>query len=112
MENSPRQQRCLCGGSLQEYPIAPPGARAATLSQCQRMLLSAGLRRLPRLNSISNPWPTTTSPNARSKILFALANYVSEQDQARALNIMTEAYQTKSSTRPRTWILMGALSRE
>ena len=32
------------------------------------------------------------SPNSKSKILFALANYVSEQDKAKALTLMTGAY--------------------
>jgi hypothetical protein len=43
------------------------------------------------------------SPNAKSKILFTLANYVSEQDKARALTIMTDAYRPEIVYSPRTW---------
>ena len=64
-----------------------------TLLQAQRMLLSADLKKAPEVEkyfqSLADSAP---SPNAKSKILFTLANYVSEQDKARALSIMTEAY--------------------
>ncbi|HEY5812693.1 MAG TPA: tetratricopeptide repeat protein, partial [Terrimicrobiaceae bacterium] len=49
----------------------------------------------------------TANPNAKSKILFALANYVSEQDKARALAIMSEAYKVEIVYSPRDMDFYG-----
>jgi TolA-binding protein len=80
--------------TIKKYPDSASLALALqTLLQSQRMLLGAELKRAPEVEqyfqSLADSAP---SPNAKSKILFKLANYVSEQDKARALTIMTEAY--------------------
>jgi TolA-binding protein len=57
------------------------------------MLLNAQLKQPSEIEqyfeSLANSAP---SQNAQSKILFTLANYVAEQDRARALSIMLQAY--------------------
>ena len=80
--------------TIKKYPDSASLALALqTLLQSQRMLLGAELKNAPEVEqyfqSLADSAP---SPNAKSKILFTLANYVSEQDKARALTIMTEAY--------------------
>jgi TolA-binding protein len=80
--------------TIKKYPESTSLALLLqTLLQSQRMLLAAELKKAPEVEqyfqSLANSAP---SPNTRSKILFTLANYVSEQDQGRALTIMTEAY--------------------
>ena len=57
------------------------------------MLLAAELKTAPEVEQYFQAQADSApSPNAKSKILFALANYVAEQDKARALALMTEAY--------------------
>jgi TolA-binding protein len=78
------------------------------------MLLSAELKRAPEVEQyFQSLADSTASPNAKSKILFALANYVSEQDGARALQIMADAYRTEIVYSPRDMDFYGlALIRE
>ena len=83
-----------CEEMIKKYPDSASLALALqTLLQSQRMLLGAELKSAPDVEqyfqSLADSAP---SPNAKSKILFTLANYVAEQDKARALTIMTEAY--------------------
>jgi TolA-binding protein len=80
--------------TIKKYPESASLALALqTLLQSQRMLLGAELKKAPEVEqyfqSLADSAP---GPYAKSKILFKLANYVSEQDKARALTIMTEAY--------------------
>jgi TolA-binding protein len=80
--------------TIKKYPDSASLALALqTLLQSQRMLLGAELKKAPEVEqyfqSLADSAP---SPNAKSKILFTLAAYVSEQDNARALTIMNEAY--------------------
>jgi TolA-binding protein len=89
--------------TIKKYPESASLALALqTLLQSQRMLLSAELKKAPEVEEyFQSLADSTTSPTARSKILFALADYVSEQDAVRALNIMTEAYKTEIVYSPR-----------
>jgi TolA-binding protein len=80
--------------TIKKYPESASLALSLqTLLQSQRMLLSAELKKAPDVEeyfqALANSAP---GPNAESKILFTLANYVSEQDRARALSIMRQAY--------------------
>ncbi|MFZ0711157.1 MAG: tetratricopeptide repeat protein [Terrimicrobiaceae bacterium] len=80
--------------TIKKYPDSASLAIALqTLLQSQRMLLGAELKKAPDVEhyfqSLADSSP---SPNAKSKILFTLASYVSEQDKPRALTIMTQAY--------------------
>lgn len=95
--------------AIKKYPESPSLALALqTLSQSQRMLLSAGLKAAPDVEQyFQSLADSTASPNARSKILFALANYVSEQDGARALSIMNDAYKTDIVYSPRDMDFYG-----
>ena len=89
--------------AIKKYPeSASLALTLRTLLQSQRMLLSAELKKAPEVESyFQSLADSTTSPNAKSKILFALASYVSEQDATRALEIMTEAYRTEIVYSPR-----------
>jgi TolA-binding protein len=80
--------------AIKKYPDSASLALALrTLLQSQRMLLGAGLKTAPEVEQyFQSLADSTASSNAKSKILFALANYVAEQDVARALGIMTDAY--------------------
>jgi TolA-binding protein len=80
--------------AIRKYPESASLALGLqTLLQCQRMLLSADLKKAPDVDTyFQSLADSAPSPNARSKILFKLANYVSEQDKARALRIMADAY--------------------
>ena len=66
--------------------------------------------RVSRSKSTSNPWPTPPPVQTRdSKILFALANYVSEQDEGTSSLIMNEAYQHGDCLfAAGTWIFTGS----
>jgi TolA-binding protein len=80
--------------TIKKYPdSAALALTLQTLLQCQRMLLNAELKQPldieQYLQSLADSAP---SQNAKSKVLFTLANYVAEQDKARALTIMAEAY--------------------
>ncbi len=79
---------------IKKYPDSPSLALALqTLLQSQRMLLAAELKNAPEVEAYFQALADAApSPNSKSKILFALANYVSEQDKAKALTIMTGAY--------------------
>ena len=79
---------------IKKFPDSPSLALALqTLLQSQRMLLSAELKKAPEVDQYFQTLADSApSPNSKSKILFALANYVSEQDKAKALTIMTGAY--------------------
>ncbi len=95
--------------AIKKYPESGSLALALqTLSQSQRMFLSAGLKTAPDVEQyFQSLADSTASPNARSKILFALANYVSEQDGARALSIMNDAYKTDIIYSPRDMDFYG-----
>jgi TolA-binding protein len=95
--------------AIKKYPESVSLALALqTLLQSQRMLLGAELKTGPQLEEyFQSLADSTTSPSARSKILFALANYVSEQDEARALLIMNEAYRTEIVYSPRDFDFYG-----
>jgi TolA-binding protein len=101
--------------AIKKYPESPSLALALqTLSQSQRMLLSAELKTAPEVEKyFQSLADSTANPNAKSKILFALANYVSEQDSARALQIMADAYRREIVYSPRDMDFYGlALIRE
>jgi TolA-binding protein len=95
--------------AIKKYPESVSLALALqTLLQSQRMLLGAELKTGPQLEEyFQSLADSTTSPSARSKILFALANYVSEQDEGRALLIMNEAYRTEIVYSPRDFDFYG-----
>jgi TolA-binding protein len=80
--------------TIKKYPeSASLALLLQTLLNAQRMLLAAELKKAPEVEQyFQSLADSATASNARSKILFTLANYVSEQDKARALTIMTEAY--------------------
>ncbi len=79
--------------TIKKYPDSASLALALqTLLQSQRMLLGAELKNAPEVEQYFQSLADSAPPNAKSKILFTLANYVSERDKARALAIMTEAY--------------------
>jgi TolA-binding protein len=89
--------------TIKKYPeSASLALLLQTLLQSQRMLLAAELVKAPEVEqyfqSLADSVP---SPNARSKILFTLASYVSEQDKPRALTIMGEAYKPAILYSPR-----------
>ncbi len=101
--------------AIKKYPESVSLALALhTLLQSQRMLLGAELKTASEVEQyFQSLADSTTSPNARSKILFALANYVAEQDAARALSIMTDAYRAEIVYSPRDIDAYGlALVRE
>ncbi len=80
--------------AIQKYPDSATVALVLqTLLQDQRLLLKGELKKPGEveayLKKLADSAPT---PAAKSKVLFALANYVSAEDPARALTIMTEAY--------------------
>lgn len=79
---------------LQKYPDSPQVALVLrTLLQDQRLLLGAELKQAAQVEQyFQNLADNAGTPMAKSKILFALADYVGEQDQARSLEIMTKAY--------------------
>ncbi len=79
---------------IKKYPDSPAIALGLqTLLASQRMLLAAEIKKAPEVEAyFKSLADSAPSPRAKSKILFALAAYVSEQDKARALAIMTEAY--------------------
>ena len=89
--------------AIKKYPESVSLALALqTLLQSQRMLLGAELKTGSQVEEyFQSLADSTTSPSARSKILFALATYVSEQDEAKALLIMNEAYRTEIVYSPR-----------
>ena len=80
--------------TIKKYPdSASLSLTLQTLLQSQRMLLGAELKNAPEVEQYFRSLAdSASSPNAKSKIFFTLAIYVSEQDKARALTIMTEAY--------------------
>ena len=100
-EQERSQWKTLVDGSIasseeliKKFPDSPSLALALqTLLQSQRLLLSAELKKAPEVEQYFQTLADSApSPNSKSKILFALANYVSEQDKAKALTLMTGAY--------------------
>lgn len=79
---------------IKKYPDSPALAlNLQTLLNSQRLLLSAELKKAPEVEEYFQALADSAgSPAAKSKILFALANYVSEKDNARSLQLMTDAY--------------------
>jgi TolA-binding protein len=80
---------------LKKYPESPALALGLqTLLATQRLLVGAELKKSADVEAyFKTQAESSPSPLAKSKILFALAAYVGEQDKARALAIMTDAYQ-------------------
>lgn len=79
---------------IKKYPDSPALALGLqTLLASQRLLIGAELKKPAEVEAyFKSLAENTSSPLAKSKILFALAAYVGEQDKARALTIMTDAY--------------------
>lgn len=79
---------------IKTYPDSPALALALqSLLTSQRMLLKAGLKTPAEVEQyFQSLADTTTSASAKSKILFALANFLAEKDKARALAMMNEAF--------------------
>jgi TolA-binding protein len=95
--------------AIKKYPDSASLAIALqTLLQSQRMLLGAELKKAPDVESYLQALADSTpSPNAKSKILFTLASYVSEQDKSRALAIMTQAYKPEIAYSPQDMDFYG-----
>ena len=79
---------------IKKYPDSPALAlNLQSLLKAQRLLLSSELKKAPEVEKyLQDLADSASTPAAKSKIIFALANYVSEQDAARALTLMSEAY--------------------
>lgn len=79
---------------IQKYPESPAVALVLqTLLKDQRLLLAAELKTAPEVQQYFQAMADKASSAAtKSKILFTLANYVSEQDKVAALEIMNQAY--------------------
>jgi len=79
---------------LKKYPDSPQVALGLRiLLQDQRLLLGAELKKPAEVEQYFQALAdSAATPMAKSKILFALADYVGEQDQARSLDIMTKAF--------------------
>ncbi len=79
---------------LKKYPdSAAVALDLQALLQAQQMLVGAELKKGPDVEKyFQDLADAAPSPGAKSKILFALANYVAQTDKARALQIMTDAY--------------------
>jgi tetratricopeptide (TPR) repeat protein len=79
---------------LKKYPESPQIPFALrTLLANQRLLVSADLRKSEEVQTyFTNLSEEAPSPKTKSIILFVLADYVGEADPARALEIMTKAY--------------------
>jgi DNA uptake lipoprotein len=79
---------------IKKYPDSPSLALGLqTLLATQRLLVGADLKKATDVEDYFKAQAENSpSPVAKSKILFALATFVGEQDPARALEIMTEAY--------------------
>ncbi len=69
--------------AIKKYPESPSLALSPlTLLQSQRMLVGAELKTGSKVEQyFQSLADSTTSPSAKSKVLFALANYVSERDE-------------------------------
>jgi TolA-binding protein len=79
---------------IQKYPDSPAVAQVLqTLLKNQQLLLAAQLKAAPDVQTYFQSMADKASnAGTKSKILFTLANFVSEQDKPAALAIMTEAY--------------------
>lgn len=79
---------------LKKYPDSPDLAIGLrTLLEDQRLLMSSGLKSNTEVEQYFQSLADSAgSPGAKSKILFVLASYVGESDQAKSLEIMTRAY--------------------
>lgn len=79
---------------VQNYPDSDELALGlASLLQTQRLLLAAELKSADEVESYFEQLAEgAASAGARSKILFSLAAYVAENDEARALSLMDEAF--------------------
>jgi len=79
---------------IQKYPDSPAVALVLqTLLKDQRLLLGAEIKTAPEVQQYFQSMADKAgSADTKSKILFTLANYVSEQDKAAALAIMAQAY--------------------
>jgi outer membrane protein assembly factor BamD (BamD/ComL family) len=79
---------------LQQYPDSPQVALALTnLLAAQNLYLSAQLRSPEDVQKYFEDLADASSSSAaRSKILFALASFLAERDEAQALATMLEAY--------------------
>ena len=79
---------------LKKYPDSPAVAFGLrSMLACQRLLLGAELKKPEEVEAYFNELAQAApSAKAKSKILFALADYVRESDESRALTIMRQAY--------------------
>jgi TolA-binding protein len=79
---------------IKKYPDSQSLALGLqTLLATQRLLIGAELKKQADVEAYFKALADgTSSPLAKSKILFALAAYVGEQDKPRALQIMSDAY--------------------
>lgn len=95
---------------IKKYPDSPALAlNLQTLLNAQRMLLSAELKKAPDVEQyFQSLADSATTPAAKSKITFALANYVSEQDAVRALKLMNEAYKPEIIFSPQDMDFYGS----
>ena len=82
---------------LKKYPESPQVAFALqTLLQNQRLLVGADIKKAPEIESYFQAFADEApTPQSKSKILFTLANYVSESDAKKALEVMTSAFDTQ-----------------
>ncbi|MEX1118896.1 MAG: tetratricopeptide repeat protein [Terrimicrobiaceae bacterium] len=79
---------------LQKYPDSPSVALALrTLLQTQRLLAGAELKSPADIETyFQGLAESAASPQAKSKVLFALADYVEESDSGKALEIRMTAF--------------------
>ncbi len=95
---------------IKKYPDSPAVALTLqTLLKAQRMLLGAELKKAPEIEPYFQSLADAAgTPAAKSKIIFALANYVSEQDADRALQLMDGAYKPEIVFSPQDIDFYGA----
>ncbi len=79
---------------LKKYPDSPSLALAMQgLLQAQRLMATGELKKPEEVEAYFKDLAgSAPSPSAKSKVLFVLADYVRDADPARALKIMTEAF--------------------
>ncbi|PTX93500.1 hypothetical protein DB345_18010 [Spartobacteria bacterium LR76] len=79
---------------IKKYPDSPAVPETLqNLLRIQRTMLTAELKKAPEVEQYFEALAENApNANAKSKIQFALANYVSESDKAKALEIMNAAY--------------------
>lgn len=96
-------------GMLTAYPMSPDLAQGLqTLLATQKLLLRAELKNDAQVEEYFQQLAEKTSDSsAKSKILFTLASFISENDKARALAKMNEAYQADVFYSPKDLDIYG-----